>query len=163
MSYGDCLTNQSGLSEFNGGDDVDLLARVMYAEARGEEYVGRQGVCWVVKNRMAKNLAEFGGSTFSGVILSGKFDGMYTYAARCPNTSEYGWTSSLYIAQNHATQYNPIGTCLWFNANDYYDDYSRIYNGVEQYNGFGTGWKNVVEKVIVGNHTFFRVEGAQYE
>lgn len=163
MAYGDCLTDQSGLSEFNGRDSVDLLARVMYAEARNQEYVGRQGVCWVVKNRIAKNLPEFGGNTFAGVILSGDFKGMYDYAARCPNTTEYGWTSSLYIAQNHTTQYNPIGTCLWFNTNTYYNNHSRISGGVEQYNGFGTGWKNVVEKVVLKDHTFFRVEGAQYE
>jgi len=45
----------------------------------------------------------------------------------------------------------------------YYNNHSRISGGVEQYNGFGTGWKNVVEKVVLKDHTFFRVEGAQYE
>ncbi len=159
IDYGDCLSNQPRLSEFYGRDGIDLLARLIYSEARGEGYIGKQGVCWVVKNRMAANIPEFGGDTFSGVILSGAFEGMYEYAARCPNTNEHGWTSSLYIAQNHATQPNPIGTCLWFNTNAYYNKNSRINAGIEQYNGFTIGWQEVVEKVIIGNHTFFRVAG----
>jgi len=61
---------------------------------------------------------------------------------------------------NSATQYNPIGACMWFVTNSYYEDNSRTYNGQEQYtfNG-GSTWKNIVEKNVIGSHTFFRVTG----
>lgn len=159
--YGEPLPDESGLSEFEGRDSVDLLARMIYSEARGEAWVGKQGVAHVANNRKAKNLAEFGGNTFEGVLLyPGAFAGMTTLAAREPSLTSQAWTDSLYIAGNMATQYNPIGTCLWFVTNSYYEDNSRIYNGQEQYtfNG-GSTWKNVVEKNVIGSHTFFRVTG----
>lgn len=159
MSYGDCLTDQTGLTEFNGRDSVDLLARVIYSEAGGESWAGKQGVCWVVKNRRARNSTEFGGNTFAGVILKqGGFEGMLYSSARCPNLNSSDWTDSLYIAENNTTQDNPIGTCLWFRPNANYASLSRINNGVEQFSGFGS-WVNVTEKVVIGNHTFFKVAG----
>jgi len=49
---------------------------------------------------------------------------------------------------------------MWFVTNSYYEDNSRTYNGQEQYtfNG-GSTWKNIVEKNVIGSHTFFRVTG----
>ncbi len=157
--YGEPLSNLSGLSEFYGRDSVDLLARMIYSEARSEAWVGKQGVAHVAKNRRAKNLAEFGGGTYEGVLLHpGAFDGMTTLAARQPDLTSEAWNNSLYIAGHMGTQYNPIGTCLWFRTNSSYNANSRIYNGQEQYT-FGSGWKNVVEKYVIGGHTFFRVAG----
>jgi spore germination cell wall hydrolase CwlJ-like protein len=52
--YGEPLENKSGLSEFEGRGSVDLLARMIYSEARGESWAGKQGVAHVTKNRKAK-------------------------------------------------------------------------------------------------------------
>ena len=117
---GECLTDQSGLSEFDGLDSVDLLARMIYSEASTESSTGKKGVYWVVVNRKAKNSSEFGGNTVAGVVLHpDAFAGMLTINARCPDTSSSAWSDSLSIAQNGGT--NPIGNCLWFNGNDYYN------------------------------------------
>lgn len=41
-SYGEALTS---ISQLKGRDSVDLLARVIYDEARGESWAGKQGGC----------------------------------------------------------------------------------------------------------------------
>ncbi|MBJ9993248.1 MULTISPECIES: hypothetical protein [Paenibacillus] len=41
--YGACLSDGSGLSEFAGRDSADLLARIIFAEAQGEGFFGKQG------------------------------------------------------------------------------------------------------------------------
>jgi len=157
--YGEPLSDLTGLTEFQGRDSVDLLARMIYSEARGESWAGKQGVAHVAKNRKAKNSTEFGGGTYEGVILKpGQFVGMTTISARQPDLNSQAWADSLYIASNLSTQDNPIGTCLWFVSNSYYSSHSRIYNGQAQYT-FGSGYVNVVEKVVIGNQTFFRVTG----
>ncbi|WP_337982977.1 hypothetical protein [Lysinibacillus sp. C5.1] len=43
---------------------------------------------------------------------------MTTSSARCHSTGTTTWKDSLSIAGNTGT--NPIGTTLWFNANDTY-------------------------------------------
>lgn len=158
--YGEPLADQSGLNEFRGRDSVDLLARMIYSEARGESWAGKQGVAHVARLRKARNTSEFGGGTYEGVILkSGQFVGMTTQAAREPDTSSQAWQDCLYIASNMATQNNPIGTCLWFVTNSYFASHSRTSGGTEQYTFDGSNYRNVVEKVVIGNHTFFRVAG----
>mgnify|MGYP003090206854 CR=1 FL=1 len=158
-AYGEPLTDKSGLKEFAGRDSVDLLARVIYAEARGESWAGKQGVAYVVANRKKKNKTEFGGNTIEGVVLKpNQFVGMTTSDARQPDLTSQAWNDSLYIALNISSQDNPIGTCLWFVTNDHYAKHSQTKNGVEQYT-FGSGYKNVEEKVVIGEHTFFRVAG----
>ena len=56
----------------SGSSDVDLLARVIYGEARGEEYIGQVAVGAVVLNRVASPSFP---NTISGVIYqAGAFD-----------------------------------------------------------------------------------------
>ncbi len=157
--YGEPLENESGLSEFEGRDSVDLLARMIYSEARGESWAGKQSVANIAKNRKAKNLSEFGGDTYEDVLLyPNAFEGMTTLSAREPDLDSQGWNDSLYIALNMSTQDNPIGSCLWFMTNALYNATVIIDGNTEQYD-FGTGPKEVVEKYVVGNQTFFKVEG----
>ncbi len=40
-NYGEPLTNKSGLKEFKGRNSVDLLARVIYGEARNQTWEGK--------------------------------------------------------------------------------------------------------------------------
>lgn len=162
--YGEPLENKGtsewDLSEFAGRDSVDLLARMIYSEARGESYKGKQGCAHVAKNRKAKNTTEFGGNTYEGVLLKKyQFAGMTTESARKPDLTSTAWKDSLEIASNMATTTNPIGSCLWFVTNTYFKSHSRTKDGVEEYTFDGTNYRKVVEKVVIGNHTFFRVQG----
>ncbi|WP_339157817.1 cell wall hydrolase [Paenibacillus sp. FSL W8-0186] len=158
MAAGACLTNKTGLTEFDGLDSVDILARLIFSEAEGESLTGKRGVYHVVVNRKAKNSTEFGGNTISGIALkSGAFDGMTTNRARCPDTDSTAWKDSLSIATNGGT--NPIGKCLWFNGNDTYAAKSKTENKVEKYSFNGKDYTEVVEKVVIGGHTFFRLSG----
>ncbi|WP_339322110.1 hypothetical protein [Paenibacillus sp. FSL W8-0194] len=43
-----------------------MLARVIYSEAQGEGFFGKQGVAHCIKNRKEKNIDEFGGATLEG-------------------------------------------------------------------------------------------------
>lgn len=156
---GACLTDKSGLTEFNGLDSADILARLIYSEARGESLTGKRGVYHVVANRKAKNSSEFGGNTILGVATkSGQFAGMTTSSARCPDTNSSAWSDCLSVAQNGGT--NPIGKCLWFNTTTLYGQRTRaVSGGGEEYTFNGSTYTKVVEKVVIGNHTFFRLSG----
>lgn len=156
---GACLTDKTGLSEFNGLATNDLLARVIYSEAAGEPLVGKRGVAHVVKNRVSKNSSVFGGGTYAGVILKpGEFQGMTTSLARCPSTSSIAWTDSLSIANSIGN--SPVGKTLWFNTNSLYKQRSFTFPSYEGYTfNNGNSYIKVVEKYVIGGHTFFRVDG----
>ncbi|CAM5197208.1 hypothetical protein UACE39S_04335 [Ureibacillus acetophenoni] len=155
---GMCLVNKTGLTEFDGLTNTDLLARLIFAEAQGESWIGKKGVAHVVNNRVEKNLTKFGGGTIKGVILKeGEFEGMKSIYARCPGTDTDGWKESLSVAQNIGA--NPVGDTLWFNRNDIYDQNSDYLPALmaDAYTFDGETYHEVVEKTIIGNHTFFRV------
>ncbi|MEK4671326.1 cell wall hydrolase [Niallia sp. FSL R7-0271] len=156
---GACLSDKTGLTEFSGLSNTDLLARLIYSEAGGESLNGKRGVTYVVKNRIAKNSSTFGGNTYSGVILKkGEFAGMTESGARCPSTSTTAWKDSLSIATSPGT--NPVGKTLWFNANSTYNARSFPFPGYEGYSfDGGSSYIKVVEKYVIGGHTFFRVQG----
>lgn len=159
-TYGEALTDKTGLSEFYGQEDADLLARLVYSEARGESVEGWQAVAHVVRNRVVKNTSEFGGGTYSGVILkSGQFAGMTTAAARVPDTSTSQWNDILYIALTVDNQTNPIGNALWFWKNSLFDNNSRTTSDGQLQLYFVGRWQDVTYKKVIGNHTFFLIAG----
>ena len=159
MAWGDPISDLTGLTEFEPLDPVDVLARLIYSEARGESRTGKAGVAWVVSNRVDKNMTEFGGNTYKGVCLrSGAFSGMTTLSARQPDTSSSAWDDCVSEALASSRSPNPIGNCLWFSTNTSFNN-NVINSGGNQYWNFGHGNKKIVEKVVMGNHTFFRVEG----
>ncbi|NQF16087.1 hypothetical protein HPY31_19500 [Brevibacillus sp. HB1.3] len=119
--YGEPLENYD---ELEGRDSVDLLARIIYAEASTESKEGKRGVAFVIQNRkeLVRNKAphhkEFGKkATFESVILHpGQFNGAESDQMLKPVLKSKAWKDSLDIAQNLSDQDNPIGTCLWFNG-----------------------------------------------
>ena len=157
MAYGDPLNSTSDLEKRSG---IDLLARMLYSEAGNQTKKGKRGCAYIAKNRKEKNTTEFGGDTWKGVLLKeGQFVGMTTENALKPDVSSSEWEDSLDIAKNLSDQTNPIGSCLWFNTNTYYGKQSKTEKGKEYYR-FGKGsYNEVVEKVVIGDHTFFRVKG----
>ncbi len=157
MAYGDALKSTDDLK---GRDSVDLLARMLYSEAGNQTEKGKRGCAYVAKNRKDKDKKEFGGSTWEGVLLKeNQFVGMTTSNALKPDTSSTAWKDSLDIAKNLSSKTNPIGTCLWFNTNTLYGKQSKTEKNKEYYK-FGSGaYNEVVEKVVIGDHTFFRITG----
>lgn len=124
--------------------------------------LANRGVAAVVANRKKCTVGEFRNqNTVEDVILyPNAFEGVAAGKSTilCPDTTSQAWNDCLYIAMNSATQDNPIGNCLWFLGTSYFNSKVTTQNGFEYYN-FGTGAKRIIEKVVIGGHTFFRVEG----
>lgn len=122
----------SGSTGSSGSGDVDLLARLISAEARGEPYTGQVAVGAVVLNRMESPAFP---NTMSGVIYqSGAFS--------CINDGQF-WeavTDSAYKAARDALNgWDPSGGAIYyFNPNKATSDWI---------------WSRPVITVI-GNHYF---------
>lgn len=158
MNYGEPIT--SGEIERRSG--LDLLARVIYAEAESESEMGKRGVASVILNRtLHKKSAEFGGTTYKDVIMHrNAFESLGNFKFLNPDTNSQAWADSLNIALNMDTLVNPISTCLWFNAPSSYYSNSRVVNGREQYSfNKGISYTDVIEKRVLGGHIFFRLSG----
>ncbi|WP_289137792.1 cell wall hydrolase [uncultured Brevibacillus sp.] len=158
MAYGEPLKQKSQLEDCSS---IDLLARIIYAEAEAESEKGKRGVAFVIKNRKDRDSREFGGNTYKGVILKkNQFDGVNRSAMLKPDTSSRSWKDSLDIAKNMSDKDNPIGDCLWFNA-DWLWEKQSFDDGREVTYNFPKESKvhRVVEMREIGKHVFFRVEG----
>ena len=159
MVYGEKIT----ASEMSGRTGLDLLARMIYVEAEGESEMGKRGVACVARNRKDHaSSSEFGGTTYKEVILHpNQFSTVGTSRFLAPDLNSTAWSDSLEIALNMDEVVNPISACLWFNTNSLYNNRSRVVNGQEQYTFSTTNpnYKDVVEKHVLGNHTFFRLRG----
>ncbi|TKI56253.1 cell wall hydrolase [Brevibacillus antibioticus] len=156
MAYGEPLKRKSQLEDCSS---TDLLARIIYAEAEGESEEGKRGVAFVIKNRKDRDSREFGGNTYKGVILKkSQFSAVDRDEMLQPDTSSRSWKDSLDIAKNMSKKDNPIGDCLWFNADWMWEDQ---YDRVENTYTFPDGSKvhRVVEMHEIGKHVFFRVKG----
>ena len=65
-------SNSSSISGGNNSNDLNLLSRVVYSEARGEPYVGQVAVAAIVLNRVSHS--SFPNSVAGVVYQSGAFD-----------------------------------------------------------------------------------------
>ena len=84
---------------------------------------------------------------------------MTTSRARKPDLESDAWADSLDIASNMSTTKNPIGDCVWFMTNSAYKKDASGSGSNETFTFSVSTAKKVVEKKVIGNHTFFRVEG----
>lgn len=66
------IASSSSSSGGNNSNDLNLLSRVVYSEARGEPYVGQVAVAAIVLNRVAHS--SFPNSVAGVVYQSGAFD-----------------------------------------------------------------------------------------
>lgn len=83
--------------------DVDILARTLYGEARGEAVVGMQAVAWVVVNRARRGPPRFPGTILGVVTAKQQFscwNKSDPNAALCRDVSERDplFTLALYAA-----------------------------------------------------------------
>lgn len=152
---GEPLNYIDGRTEYKYQSTTDLVARMVYSEAAGESYKGKQGCYWVYANRLVKNSTQFGKSTYEILTKPGEFVGMKGSLAHKPNRTSTAWNDSCKIAVSGASNSNPVGKCLWFNTNSTFKSRSNSSGGYT-FDG-GKTYKKVLEKVVIGNHTFFRV------
>lgn len=164
--YGQPLTDLPGFQEYDGLSNTEILARLIYGEAEAEPWVGKTSVAYVVRNRVIKNLPEFGGSTYRGVMLKTFPDGSVAFAglqnprALKPNINSNEWRDSVNVAGTFLSYQNLIGGCLWFWRSDYYNSNSRSGGSLGQVY-LGGKWQYVTEKwsfAIPGsNNVFFNI------
>lgn len=91
----------------SGKSDVELLARVIYGEARGEAYLGQVAVGAVILNRVASPLFP---NTISGVVYqAGAFDAVSDGQVNLtPNDTAYR------AANDAMNGWDPTGGCLYY-------------------------------------------------
>ena len=113
--------------------DQYLLARLVYAEARGESYKGKVAVAAVALNRVRSSSFP---NTISGVIYqSGAFESVSNGSINKKPDSD-----CLRAAREAMNGWDPTGGCLYF------------YNAAQVSTG---SWiKSRVVKTVIGNHSF---------
>ena len=143
-------------AEYSGLTEVDLIARCIFSEAGNQGNEGQRGVACVLRNR--KGHRRFPNSYREIILQANQFSGMGTGYAMRPDTSLANWIASVAVAKQISTVANPIGTCTFFKRNDVYNN-SIVSSGPPEVIYFASTNVEVLEKVVIGNHTFFRVEG----
>ena len=113
--------------------DVTLLAKLIYAEARGEPYKGQVAVAAVVLNRVRSSSFP---NTISGVIYqSNAFESVSNGSINKTPDSD-----CLRAAREAMNGWDPTGGCLYF------------YNAAQVSTG---SWiKTRTVKTVIGNHSF---------
>ena len=113
--------------------DQYLLARLVYAEARGESYKGKVAVAAVVLNRVSSSSFP---NTISGIIYQqGAFESVSNGAINLSPDSD-----SLRAAKEAMNGWDPTGGCLYF------------YNASTVSSGSWILSRTV--KTVIGNHCF---------
>ncbi|OME86436.1 MULTISPECIES: cell wall hydrolase [Paenibacillus] len=159
MAIGDPLTSKSQLY---GRDSVDLLARTLYGETRGDS-TSRVAVAYVIMNR--KNNSTYyefkNTNTVEAVVLDpGKFscfndgDPNLDDVLR-PDTSGPQWKNCVNVAANLSSFSNPIADKCFYNTNTRFAQRSYTQNGKLYYNFPGGNTVVVSSKISIGEHMFF--------
>ena len=100
-------TTSSSSSSPASSTDLNLLARVVYGEARGEPYTGQVAVAAVVLNRVRSS--SFPNSVAGGVYQSGAFDCVSDGQINLtPNQSAYN------AAKDALNGWDPTYGCLFY-------------------------------------------------
>lgn len=160
-NLGESVPYINGKDEYQYLSNTDLVARMIYSEANGESYKGKQGCFRVYANRLYIDKSEFGRTTFDIITnQTNGFDGMKTSLAHAPNTSSQAWIDSCNIAALGAGNSNPVGKSLWFNTNSLFK--SRLNSAGKYTFDGGRTYKIITEQHVIGNHTFFSVEGYNF-
>jgi spore germination cell wall hydrolase CwlJ-like protein len=82
-TWGNTEGNGAGLTEIKNGDDIDILSRMIYAEAGGENSVGKEAVGDVIKNR-----ADNKQTAYKDITEKHDKNGVYQFSAANPNRDE---------------------------------------------------------------------------
>ncbi len=132
-ALGVTLSSSSSSSSSTVSADQYLLARLVYAEARGESYKGKVAVAAVVLNRVRSSAFP---NTISGVIYQNNaFESVSNGSINKTPDSD-----CLRAAREAMNGWDPTGGCLYF------------YNAAQVSTG---SWiKTRTVKTVIGNHSF---------
>ena len=132
-ALGVTLSSSSSSSSAAVSADQYLLARLIYAEARGESYKGKVAVAAVVLNRVRSSAFP---NTISGVIYqSNAFESVSNGSiSKTPDSD------CLRAAREAMNGWDPTGGCLYF------------YNAAQVSTGSWIRTRTV--KTVIGNHSF---------
>ena len=125
---------------------IDLLARTIYGEARGEGVEGMQAVANVIMNRV--NAGKWYGRTVSEVVLK-------PYAFSCWNENDANYNIIRNINDNNGY----FGVAKTLATAAYNGNLQDITKGATHYHAAGITpyWAGSMQKtVIIGNHVFYR-------
>jgi N-acetylmuramoyl-L-alanine amidase len=129
--------------------DIDILARTLYGEARGEDVRGMQAVALVVVNRVKRGPPRFQG-TVAGVVKAPHqfscWNASDPNAKVCASVSE---TDPIYALAVFAAASVLSGEVRDFTggADHYHADYMRPY----------PSWSlKMTKTAVIGNHIFYR-------
>ena len=107
QALGISLSSKTGASSSTSSTDLNLLARVVYGEARGEPYTGQVAVAAVVLNRVRSS--SFPNSVAGVVYQSGAFDCVSDGQINLtPNQSAYN------AAKDALNGWDPTYGCLFY-------------------------------------------------
>ncbi len=101
------LSSSSGGSSTSTSSDLNLLARVVYAEARGEPYTGQVAIAAVVLNRVKSSSFP---NTIAGVVYQ-------PYAFTCINDGQINLTpnqTAYNAARDALNGWDPTYGCLFY-------------------------------------------------
>ena len=119
LSGSSSASSSSSSSSRGGSSDLNLLARVVHGEARGEPYKGKVAVAAVVLNRVESSSCP---NTSAGVVYqSGAFSAVKDGQINLTPDSE-----SIRAAQDAMNGWDPTGGCLYYyNPNTATDSWIR--------------------------------------
>lgn len=119
LSGSSSASSSSSSSSRGGSSDLNLLARVVHGEARGEPYKGKVAVAAVVLNRVESSSFP---NTIAGVVYqSGAFSAVSDGQINLTPDSE-----SIRAAQDAMNGWDPTGGCLYYyNPNTATDSWIR--------------------------------------
>lgn len=119
LSGSSSASSSSSSSSRGGNSDLNLLARVVHGEARGEPYKGKVAVAAVVLNRVESSSFP---NTIAGVVYqSGAFSAVSDGQINLTPDSE-----SIRAAQDALNGWDPTGGCLYYyNPNTATDSWIR--------------------------------------
>ncbi|WP_181586564.1 MULTISPECIES: cell wall hydrolase [Paenibacillus] len=159
MAIGDALTSKSQLY---GRDSVDLLARTLWGETRGDSD-SRVGVAYVISNRKSNSTYnEFKNlNSIEAVVLAPNafscFNEGNPNLAEClkPDTDSAAWKNIVSLASNLSSYSNPISGKCFYTANTRFSELSYTSGNKLYYKFPGGSTVQVSSKIVVGGHTFF--------
>ncbi len=132
-ALGVTLSSSSSSSSSTVSADQYLLARLVYAEARGESYKGKVAVAAVVLNRVRSSAFP---NTISGVIYQNNaFESVSNGSINKTPDSD-----CLRAAREAMNGWDPTGGCLYFSNSAHVSTGSWI--------------KTRTVKTVIGNHSF---------
>lgn len=126
--------------------EIDLTARTLWGEARGEGIRGMQAVANVITNRV--NAGKWYGRTYEEVVLK-------PYQFSCWNENDPNFSKLKSVNDNDVNFYNAKGLARLAYDGDLLD----ITGGATHYHRAGSTpyWAGSMQKTaVIGNHVFYK-------